>query len=261
MTIVLLRRFSVAEHHARCHGICALCVGVVEALDVTRQLRQAEIFLNLHQQARRALLGIKFLHGVDSVDFSSTGVVVRHVEQLTFVAALWHSEQHADVLEIGDERHDNFAQIQAEFFACTRYGITEHFGGRFVEASAQFVGFATHHRAAAHVHIVDKGAAVIGLERENVDVADLRTDDDRLRAISLNQVVFHLHLLRLLEAQISGKTLHFSDEIVFDWLGVAGKNLANLVDIYGIFIGANCPGAASSTVVNVIFQAHLMFST
>ena len=87
MAVVALGRTAVAEHHARSHRVGALDVGVVEALDVARQLAEAEVGLDALQQLFGALLGIVAFQMFEVVDTVLAGVALRHFKQLGLVAA------------------------------------------------------------------------------------------------------------------------------------------------------------------------------
>ena len=53
MAIILLRWFGILENHAGSNRICALNIRVIEALDVSGQLIEAEIFPDYEYAAKK----------------------------------------------------------------------------------------------------------------------------------------------------------------------------------------------------------------
>ena len=74
MSIVALRWFRILEDHTRCHRVCALNIGVIEALYVARQLRKTEIALHGGEGAHHTLLRIEFLSVLQFIEHELLGV-------------------------------------------------------------------------------------------------------------------------------------------------------------------------------------------
>ena len=254
MAVVALRRLSVFKHHARRHRISALNVGIVEALNVARQLRQPEILLHPRQQTRDPLLRIKLLGILHLVVLILARVLQRNLKQTPFVAPLRHHKRAALRSAVGQERHNNRPRRIVELSLRLGNSIRQNLLRRLVELLTELKRHTLHHRAMAHVHIIDVSEIVARLIRIDIDVGFRRAHDDRLRPVAFNQLIFPLQLLRLLKPQLGGKPLHLRHKVVGNRLRVTAQNALHLTDIFPVFLRRHPALAAPQTIVDVIVK-------
>ena len=78
---------------------------------MTRQTRQAELLLDLGEQACLTLFGIKLVLLLELVDAILPTVLLGELEELALVATLW-DKRHATVGQnAGLERNDEFGRM------------------------------------------------------------------------------------------------------------------------------------------------------
>ena len=256
MAVVALRRLAVFKHHARCHRIRALNVGVVETFDVAREFAEAEILLHAREQTSDALLGIEFLGILYFVHLVLPCVLQRYVEQTALIAPLRDDEFTVFRRAVGQEWHHHRLCRIAEFTIGFGDGIRENLFGRLVEFFAKFEGGALHHRSVTHVHIVDKSEVVVRLVGINIDIGFGGTHHHRFCLVALDDLVFSFQFLRLLKTEFGGEALHLRHEVVRHRLGVAPEDMFHLRYVFPVDLRRYPTLAAAFAVVDVVLQTH-----
>jgi len=257
MTVVLLRRTPVLEHHARRHGIRPLDVRVVETFDVPRKLRQPEVRLHPLQKALRPLLRIVLFHVLQVVRPRLTRVPLRHLQQLRLVPPPRNSEAHLRHLNLRRLGHDNLVVLHAERRPYLVHRVGQQLRPRLVEAPLVAQSHTPHHRPATHVHIVHVNVRrTVVVYPEHIDVGYRLAHDNALRRIVLQQLVTLLQLLRLLEAQLPGQTRHLLPEIVHQLLSLPAEYLPHPVDVHPVFLRRNRARTAALAALDVVLQTE-----
>ncbi len=147
--------------------------------------------------------GVGALEVFEVVDAPLVGVALRHFEQLGFVAALWHDKLHVGPSDLGHFGHNHLVVFHAERLANLLHGVGYEVGAALVEAALVAQRNRAHHRASAHVHVVDVDVALgaVAMHAEHVDFVDGLAHDHGAALIFLNQVILHFQVLSLLEAE------------------------------------------------------------
>ena len=108
--IFLLLRLAVHKDDAARHGVGTRDVGVIERLDMSRQTGQAELLLNLGEQACLPLFGIELLLLFELVNAILPAVLLGQFEELALIAALGYERHAAIGQNAGLKRNDEFGR-------------------------------------------------------------------------------------------------------------------------------------------------------
>ncbi len=177
--VVAVFRFgweAVAKDNHGGHGIGALEVGVVKALNMLRELRQGEGLLKLdeHFVADRLLCGFAneeagaFLE-VFAKEFSVFGA---EVEQLLFIAGFGDGDFERSLGNEYGQRHDDFCGYALVLFAEAGYGKGEDVGIFLIQLALNIHGACIDDGAVTDHHVVDEGVALFGEDAGYVEVAE-----------------------------------------------------------------------------------------
>ena len=257
--IVFLRRAPFDEDHATRHGVCALRVRVVEALDADGQAVQVQHVLDFLQQAGGALFGIQFFGLLQAVGLVLFHVQYRQLQQRFLFAALGDGE--GDILQFhaGVEGHDDFARTAFVSFAHFRDAQRQQFFFAFVQPLFVFEGERLVYRSVRDVQVIDEGrfAVRVFFDGKDVYVVQHVAHHLGLGAVVGQQHVFLLHLLRFLEFHFRRQILHLLVEHLFYFARVALQYLFDLGDVFHVFIARLLAYARSGAILDVILQADV----
>ena len=221
MPIIFFRRLRHLENHTRCDRIGSLDIGIIETLDMYRQLAEAEILLQARQYAGSALLGVELLRLFQTVYLILSHILLRYVEQLAFVATLGNQKMQLLKFGLGCKRYNSFARITAETRTQLRNSKSQNLGSRLIEFFLILDGDTLHDGTGLHVHIIDKGERFILFVGKYIHIVYRCTHNDRLCLITLYQIIPQLHLLSLFKPQLGRQLLHLLQQEVAQLLRIA----------------------------------------
>ncbi len=258
MAILLARGLAVAEHHARCHGVGALQVRVVETLYVARLAVEMQFALHGVHQAFGMPLGILYfevLHLFGAVD---TRAFERELQQIGLFAAFGDGEVHLVEQQRGrgQEWHDHLAREVVRYvFDDVLYGQCEHFGLRGADTRGELNGVECDDGAVAQAYEVAVGRVVVFEQREDVAVDYLGAHDHRAAAIVLQSVETLLETLRQLEFQLLGGP-HILLQIAAHGTQIAFQDIFHHLHQFGVLLLALRADARALAVAQVVLQAY-----
>ena len=263
MAVLLAGGFSIPEHHARSHRMSALQVGVVEAFDVPRLSVEAQLLLNGIHQPLGIPFGILDFEVFQLLGAVDAGALPREFQQFEFLPALRDRESHAfeQQRRRGQQRHDHLAGefASGDVFDDVLDGQRQHVALVAPDARREFHGLHAHDRTVADAHEVAPGHVVVGQQRENVDVDDLRADDHRPSGIVVQGVEPLFVPLRQLEFQLPGRTRHLPFEVLAHGTQVAFQHRNDHADQLRILLLGLPPDARGLAVAQVVLQADRIF--
>ncbi len=108
----------------------------------------------------------------------------------------------------------------------------------------------------AYAHEVAIDLVVLGEQRKDIDIADLRTHDHRLARVVVQRVEPLLAALRRLEAQLGRRACHLRFEVGAHRTQVAPQHRHHQPDRLRILLLALRPDAGTLAVPQVVLQTH-----
>ena len=261
MAVVALAGLAVAEDDAAGHGVRALDVGVVEALDVAWLDVEAEVLLHALHDAPHAPVGVKVLLLLLAVLHIAAHVAQAHLEHFSLIPPGGYGKPHAGKLHVGEEGHDNFGETALEASADLADGHGEDLLAAGLElAAAVFEIEALHHRAVVQVHEVDESCVVALLVGEDVHVLPGGSGNEAPGVVALHQGHLLLELLGLLELEAFGGYVHLVAQESQQHAGLTVENLAHALHRLPILIFVDEAAAGTLALLDVVVEAETEFS-
>ena len=214
MAIVFLRRFAVAEHYAACHGIRALDVRVVETLYMPREDVEPEITFHLLHQFLHPTLRIEVLGELLLVVHILPDVLHPDIEDLLLVAPLRHDKFRVLELDIRKERHDHRRENPLKPTPHLRHSKGKDLRRSLGKFAPELHVQALHHCSMPEMHEVDVGGIAVFIVGKHIGLGVVGQAYHRLGVVSSQNLIFLLHLLRLLEFPFLGKARHLILQIL-----------------------------------------------
>ena len=261
--VFLLGRAHALEHHATRHGVGARDIGVVETLDVVGELGQLQLGLQLLHQARLLLLRVELFSLFEPVKLVLTAVHFRQLEQMALVAPLRHGEGDVAELPRQFERHYYFACRALKTLANLGNGVNEQLFARFIELTLIFKGETLVDGAVLYMNIIDVRVArrLVVNNAENIDIGNGVAHHLAAAHEALEQHIAPLDLLGLLELERCRQLLHLLIQQLAQLARIALEDFACLADTFHIIIVALTTTARRTTIMNVVFEARLVFTS
>ena len=115
------------------------------------------------------------------------------------------------------------------------------------------------HRPVRDVQVIDESgrSVAVFLDGKHVDVVQHVAHYFRLGAITLNQQVFLLDLLRFFKLQLGGQILHLLVQHLLHFACVPFQDFFDLGDVLHVILVRLLPDTRAGAVLDVIFQANL----
>ena len=190
--------------------------------------------------------------------------LLRELQQFELLAPLGHGEGHTveEQRGRGQEGDDHLAgqHPAADLFDDVLDGQRQHVPLVGPDARREFHGRDAHHRAVADADEVAPHHIVVGQQRENIHIDDLRTDDHRTARIVVQGVDPLLVALRHLEAQLRGGSRHLPLEVLAHRAQVAPQHRSDHIHQAAVLLLALRPDAGALAVAQVVLQADRIAS-
>ena len=259
MAILLTRRLSITEHHARGHRMGALQVGVIETFDMPRLFIEAQRFLDSIHQPLGIPFGILDFEVFQLFGAVDAGALLREFQQFEFFAALRNRKGNAveQQRRRRQERNDHLPGqfASGDMFDDVLDGQRQHVPLIAPDTGREFHRRDAHDRTVADAHEIAIGHIVVRQQRKNIDIDDLRTDDHRLARIVVQRVDTLFIPLRQFEFQPGGSAFHLCFEVLAYGAQVAFQHRNDHIDELRILLPGLQPDTRSLAVAQVILEA------
>ena len=204
-----------------------------------------------------ALLGIELLRLFQAVDTILLAVHQRELKQMCLVAPLRHEELCRGNLPVERPGYDNLLRHRPEPAPYLWDGIDKNLLLCLLKMTLVLECERLVYLSVLDVHIVDVGIAVrlVGEACEDVDIGYCMADDLALGTELLDKLILLLKRLGVLETHLPGGLLHLVPDMSQEASCVAFEYLPRGGDISQIILPRLPPYAASSAVLDMVFEA------
>ncbi len=264
MTVLPARRLAVAEYHAGGDRMGPLQVGVVEALDVAGRSVEMQLLLHGGHQPFGMPFGILDLLILELLGPVDTGAFARELQQFELLAPLGDGEGHS-VEEQGCGGQQGHHHLAGQLPASDLKRILNAEGQQLrlvgIDARGEPHGVDPDDRPVADADEVAVGyILVLDQQREDIDIGDLRTDNDRFAGVVVQRVEPLLVTLGHLELQFAGRPHHLRFEMGAHGAQVALQNGDRHADHLSIIRGALGADTGTLAVAQMVLQADAVLA-
>ena len=204
LAIILLGGLCVAENDAGRHGIRALDVGVVEALDVLGEPVHRQRLLQLLHHGQPPRIRVSVLLLLDGIEVELLGVLGAELQQGQFVAARGHRERHPVNRHIRQERHNHLRSQRPELILNFADKSSQEGRWLLLDLAAEAKVQALNDSPAADAQEVPVGLAAIQNDGKHIGSNVRGRCHHALGIMLLHGLHLLLVQLRLLEIELRG---------------------------------------------------------
>ena len=205
MTIVLFAFHPIAETNHGRNRKDPLEIGVVEKIDMHRQLGELQVLHQLVQHLPSLIRGFSFQlqHFLSTKLFPEVlHILFGQVEQFFLIASPGYRLNDPLFRELDPKRQDEFARPAVECFPQLRRSEGQDFFIGLFQMRLHRRGMSLHDRAVLHHEIIDISQIAIAGNRKDIDITQMTADNDRPGLITLQMSDLFSNGLSLLSKSI-----------------------------------------------------------